>query len=299
MFEIKKQSISQLLQSTNIPEEIKESMKKAFENDDNIHQLMTQRSELSTAVYKLKSIRLLQEISTRNEYQMKLKKIEEQREQIKEEINEFNNEKVIKENAFKEQYQIVMKNVNIAKKEVEKLKRELELENQNKIKLTDWKRKHENKVSILEKKLKKLEKWSKFNPDKLMFELSTLQREIELKRKTKERAPELLEKTKNSINKELSRCKKQLKIHESLKNEYERLANVKPSQTIVDADFVQNENLEDLMEENKKLKEENEKLQQKLAELNLQIAAVSEITVGSKTKIGGLKLKASRLDGTL
>ena len=47
----------------------------------------------------------------------------------------------------------------------------------------------------------------------------------------------------------------------------------------------------------KQLQLQNEQLQQRLAELSLQIAAVSEITVGAKKGEGGIKVKASRLDG--
>jgi hypothetical protein len=46
-----------------------------------------------------------------------------------------------------------------------------------------------------------------------------------------------------------------------------------------------------------RLKEENEALQQKLAELSLQIAAISHITIGAARTESGIKIKASRLDG--
>jgi regulator of replication initiation timing len=57
------------------------------------------------------------------------------------------------------------------------------------------------------------------------------------------------------------------------------------------------EQMLEVIEENQRLREENEALQQKLAELSLQIAAVSQITVGGSREQGGLKVKASRLDG--
>ena len=292
MFEIKKQSISQLLRSQNLPEEVKDSMKQAFDFDDALHDLMEQKSELSSTVFKLKAMRLLQDFSVRSDFQAKLKKIEEQREMVKQENLEFSKERDVKEAALKQQYNTVMQSVRAAEKEVEKLRRELELENKNRNKLRDWRTKHEKKVTSLENKLKNLTEWSKYKPDKLIFELEKTEKEIERLKRAKERAPLLLEKTKATVEKELKRCQNQLKAQEAVKDDLEKAANASLiKQNLTFTNEMQNEDLIAVMEENQRLKEENESLQQRLAELSLQIAAVSQIN------IGGLKVKASRRDG--
>lgn len=163
-------------------------------------------------------MRLLQDFSVRSEFQVQLKKIEEQREAVKQENLEFSKERDVKEQALKQQYNTVMISVRSAEKEVEKLKRELELENQNKTKLRDWKANHEKKVSALERKLERLTEWSKYNPDKLLFELGKLDDEIARRRRAKERGPKLLEKTKTSVEKELQRAQSQLKFQENKKS---------------------------------------------------------------------------------
>ena len=68
-------------------------------------------------------------------------------------------------------------------------------------------------------------------------------------------------------------------------------------QTLTQSSETQNADLVAVMNENERLKEENEQLQQRLAELSLQIAAVSQITIGGRKNEAGIKLKASRLDG--
>ena len=290
MFEIKKQSISQLLRSQNLPDEVKDSMKQAFDFDDALHDLMETKSELSSTVFKLKAMRLLQDLAVRSDFQVKLKKIEEQREMVKQENNEFSKERDVKEAALKQQYTTVMQSVRAAEKEVEKLKRELELENKNRNKLREWRTKHEKRVAILEKKLQRLTEWSKYKPDKLIFQLDTIEKEIERRKRAKERGPALLEKTKVAVDKELKRCQMQLKAHENARDALERETNASAmKQTLTFSNEMQSQDLVAVMEENTQLKEENEQLQQKLAELSLQIAAVSEI------QVGGVKIKASRL----
>lgn len=298
MFEIKKQSISQLLRSQNLPEEVKDSMKQAFDFDDALHELMETKSELSSTVFKLGAMRLLQDFAVKSDFQVKLKKIEEQREMVKQENNEFSKERDVKEAALKQQYTTVMQSVRAAEKEVEKLKRELELENKNRNKLREWRAKHEKRVAVLEKKLKRLTEWSKYKPDKLIFELDTIEKEIERRKRAKERGPALLEKTKATVQKELKRCQYQLKVHETLKDDLEKATNASMmKQSLTFSNEMQTADLVAVMDENERLKEENEQLQQRLAELSLQIAAVSQITVGQRKETGGIKVKASRLDG--
>jgi hypothetical protein len=222
MFEIKKQSISQLLRSQNLPEEVKDSMKQAFDFDDALHALMETKSELSSTVFKLRAMRLLQDFAVRSDFQVRLKKIEEQREMVKQENNEFSRERDVKEAALKQQYTTVMQSVRAAEKEVEKLRRELDLENKNRNKLREWRAKHEKRVAVLEKKLKRLTEWSKYKPDKLIFELNNTEREIERRRRAKERGPGLLEKTKETVDRELKRCQQQLKVHEPMREELAR-----------------------------------------------------------------------------
>jgi hypothetical protein len=298
MFEIKKQSISQLLRSRNLPEEVKDSMKQAFDFDDALHELMETKSELSATVFKLRAMRLLQDFAVRSDFQVRLKKIEEQREMVKQENHEFSKERDVKEAALRLQYTTVMQGVRAAEKEVEKLRRELELENKNRNKLKEWRAKHEKKVAVLEKKLKRLTAWSKYKPEKLKFELATIEREIERRKLTKERGPELLEKTKEAVERELQRCHQQLHTHEALRDILAQTANTGAArQATSGSGGAQEEEIIEALEENQRLKEENEALQQRLAELSLQIATVSQITVGRAKVEGGLKIKASRLDG--
>ncbi|OHT15717.1 hypothetical protein TRFO_13881 [Tritrichomonas foetus] len=298
MFEIKKQSISQLLRSQNLPEEVKDSMKQAFDFDDALHELMETKSELSSTVFKLRAMRLLQDFAVRSDFQVRLKKIEEQREMVKQENNEFTKERDVKEAALKQQYTTVMQSVRSAEKEVEKLRRELELENKNRNKLREWRQKHEKRVSVLEKKLKRLTEWSKYKPDKLIFELDQIEKEIERRKRAKERGPALLEKTKTAVNKELKRCQYQLQVHEQMKADIEKESSASlAKQNLTFSNEMQNADLVAVMNENERLKEENEQLQQRLAELSLQIAAVSQITIGGRKNEAGLKVKASRLDG--
>jgi hypothetical protein len=298
MFEIKKQSISQLLRSQNLPEEVKDSMKQAFDFDDALHELMETKSELSSTVFKLRAMRLLQDFAVRSDFQVRLKKIEEQREMVKQENNEFSRERDVKETALRQQYATVMQSVRAAEKEVEKLRRELDLENKNRNKLREWRAKHEKKVAVLEKKLKRLTDWSKYKPDKLIFELTVVEREIERRRRSRERGPALLDKTKEAVDREMKRCQQQLKMHETIRDDIAKAATTSPArQSLTVASDTQDEELIEVMEENRQLKEETEALQQRLAELSLQIAAVSQITVGSRRSDGGLKIKASRLDG--
>lgn len=292
MFEIKKQSISQLLRSQNLPDEVKDSMKQAFDFDDALHELMETKSELSSTIFKLKAMRLLQDLSVRSDFQAKLKKIEEQRELVKQENSEFSKERDVKEAALKQQYTTVMQSVRAAEKEVEKLRRELELENKNRNKLREWRTKHEKRVSALEKKLERLTEWSKYKPDKLVFQLDAIEKEIERRKRAKERGPALLEKTKATVDKELKRCQHQLRLHENVRDELEKATTATTmKQTLQNASDVQSEDLAAVIQENNRLREENEQLQQRLAELSLQIASVSQITVG------GVKVKASRRDG--
>ncbi|EAX97756.1 hypothetical protein TVAG_080160 [Trichomonas vaginalis G3] len=291
MFEIKKQSISQLLRSQNLPDEVKDSMKQAFDFDDALHELMETKSELSSTVFKLKAMRLLQDLAVRSDFQVKLKKIEEQREMVKQENNEFSKERDVKEAALKQQYTTVMQSVRAAEKEVEKLRRELELENKNRSKLREWRTKHEKRVAVLEKKLQRLTEWSKYKPDKLIFQLDLIEKEIERRKRAKERGPALLEKTKQTVDRELKRCQAQLKAQENAREALEKETNASAmKQNLTFSNEIQSQDLVAVMEENSKLKEENEQLQQRLAELSLQIAAVSQIN------IGGIKIKASRLD---
>jgi mevalonate kinase len=143
-----------------------------------------------------------------------------------------------------------------------------------------------------------LQEWSKYKPDKLIFELNSTENEIERLRRQKERGPALLEKTKETVGRELKRCQQQLKVHETMRSELAKAATASVAkQTLTATAEAQDEQLIEVMEENQRLKEENETLQQRLAELSLQIAAVSQITVGGAKPEGGLKVKASRLDG--
>lgn len=292
MFEIKKQSISQLLRSQNLPDEVKDSMRQAFDFDDKLHELMETRGELSSAVFKLRAMRLLQDFSVRSDFQVKLKQIEEQREAVKQENAEFVRERDVKEAALKQQYSSVMQSVRSAEREAERLRRELELENKNRAKLREWRTKHEKRVAGLEKKLARLTEWSKYEPDRLLFELDKTQTEIDRLKRSKERAPEILERTKAAVDRELKRAKQQLRAQKAANESLERVANTTMArQTMASTSEVQSEDLVAVMEENSRLKEENEQLQQRLAELSLQMASVSEI------RVGGLKLKASRRDG--
>lgn len=298
MFEIKKQSISQLLRSQNLPEEVKDSMKQAFDFDDALHELMETKSELSSTVFKLRAMRLLRDFAVRSDFQVRLKKIEEQREMVKQENNEFSRERDVKEAALKQQYTTVMQSVRAAEKEVEKLRRELLLENLNRDKLREWRAKHEKRVAVLEKKLERLRKWSKYKPDKLIFELAKVEKEIERRRRAKERVPALLEKTKATVDGELNRRQRELRKHETRRSTIEKATNASlMQQNMSMTGEMRDDDLAVIMGENARLKGENEALQQRLAELSLQIAAVSQITVGGASGEGGIKVKASRLDG--
>jgi regulator of replication initiation timing len=100
------------------------------------------------------------------------------------------------------------------------------------------------------------------------------------------------------MSKELQRCQYQLKVHESLMAELGKEANASlAQQSIATASETENEDLMAVIEENDRLKDENVTLQQRLAELSLQVAAVSQVTVGATRDGGGIKVKASRLDG--
>lgn len=159
------------------------------------------------------------------------------------------------------------------------------------MKLRDWRTKHEKRVTYLEKKLTRLQEWSKYKPDKLLFELQKLEDEIARRKRALERGPGLLEKTKVSVDRELKRAQTQLKIQEHKKVELEKSLETQAQNRNLDLTReVEDEDLIAVMEENQRLRDENDALQQRLAELSLQMAAVSE------TVINGRKIKASRLD---
>jgi chromosome segregation ATPase len=242
-------------------------------------------------------MRLLQDFAVRSEFQVRLKKIEEQREMVKQENSEFSKERDVKEAALKQQQMTVNQSVRAAEKELEKLRRELDLENKNRNKLREWRSKHDKRVAVLEKRLKRLTEWSKYKPDKLIFELNMVEQEIERRKRAKERGPALLEKTRATVGRELKRCQQQLKTHEAMRDDLAKAAAASQTkQSLTPQTESPDEQILEVIDENQRLKEENEALQQKLAELSLQIAAVSQITVGQTRADGGIKVKASRLD---
>lgn len=220
LHDIRKEALMKMVKSGSAPIELKRMTLKMAHTEDTIEDLTIENSELKRALLKVRTMNNIKDLNIRMSYDKRLKAMQAgQLETSKELYNE-------KAETHKKLEMISSRldetNVLLAAAESERdrVKKELDLAHKNKQTLLTWKVAKTQLLSELEARVKKYEKWSHVDVDKLQLELE--RKETELKALQSQDPAELARHRAmidSSVRKEAEKLRRMLASEQRLKLE--------------------------------------------------------------------------------
>ena len=169
--EIKKEAMMKVVKSASAPIELKRMTLKMAHTEDTIEDLTIENSELKRALLKVRTMNSVKDMSIKKSYDKRLNKMEAEKLASHTSLMQDKEDKT-KQMAILEQ-RLNDTNLSLASAESErdKLRKELDLANRNKQSLLTWKVAKTQLLAELEGRVKKYEKWSHHDVDKLLLDI--------------------------------------------------------------------------------------------------------------------------------
>jgi len=220
LHEIRKDALMKMVHSTTAPEELKKVTRNMAEQEDKIEELTTENAQLKRALLKLRTWNQMKDVNQKATFDKQLTKVELEKQHANKELYLSRDEVEQKMAMLHKQLSETQSSLLAAEIERDKLRKELELAVRNKQTLLQWKVAKAMLLEELEMKVRKFERWSHIDVDKLLIELERKDTELKQIQTTNTEAVrrhQQLVETKAS--KDIKRLRAQILHEQRMKNE--------------------------------------------------------------------------------
>eukprot|EP01012_Entosiphon_sulcatum_P031854 TRINITY_DN40584_c0_g1_i1.p1 TRINITY_DN40584_c0_g1~~TRINITY_DN40584_c0_g1_i1.p1 ORF type:complete len:2384 (-),score=596.24 TRINITY_DN40584_c0_g1_i1:67-7218(-) len=233
--EIKKGAMLQIGRSDVAPLHMKRQALRIAITDDEINKLKDENTELQLTITKLKLWHEMKIMNLRAMYEKKLAQAEQEKEESSSKY--WGNKKAIeeKEELMKQQLAHTQNMLSQTEMEVEQLRKDLQLQLKNKKDLVSWKVMHSKMMDDMNKKVKKYEKWSQYDMDKLLLDLEKKKAEVEAQKSQAVDAQTVQQMKSIEVqkDKEIQRLRAQLQKESRLKTKaFQKLDHLRMSGSV-------------------------------------------------------------------
>uniref|UniRef100_A0A7S4NV28 Uncharacterized protein n=1 Tax=Guillardia theta TaxID=55529 RepID=A0A7S4NV28_GUITH len=179
LHDIKKEAMIKFAKTGSAPIELKRMTLKMAHTEDTIEDLTIENSELKRALLKVRTMNSVKDLSIRMSYDKRLQVMQTEKLEASRELYQDKAETQKQMEVMQTRLQETNLALAAAEAERDKLRKELDLANRNKQSLLTWKVAKSQQLADLEAKVKKYEKWSGHDVDKLLLDIE--RKEAELK----------------------------------------------------------------------------------------------------------------------
>jgi chromosome segregation ATPase len=213
LHEIRKEALMKIVKQGSAPIELKRMTLKMAHTEDTIEDLTIENSELKRALLKVRTMNTIKDMSSKVSYDKRLKNVEAEREQASRQLYQDKTETQKQLTILQSRLHETNSALTAAESERDKLRKELDLANRNKQSLLTWKVAKTQLLADMESRVKKYEKWSHHDVDKLLLDIEKKDAEI---RHLNAQDPDSLRRHRNlmdsSARKELDKLRRQLQV---------------------------------------------------------------------------------------
>ena len=178
LHDIRKEALMKMVKSGSAPIELKRMTLKMAHTEDTIEDLTIENSELKRALLKVRTMNNVKDLSIRMSYDKRLKAMQSGQLETSKELYNEKAETHKKLEMISSRLEETNTLLAAAESERDRLKKELDLAHKNKQTLLTWKVAKTQLLSELEARVKKYEKWSHVDVDKLQLELERKETEL-------------------------------------------------------------------------------------------------------------------------
>eukprot|EP00163_Fabomonas_tropica_P027994 TRINITY_DN5572_c0_g1_i1.p1 TRINITY_DN5572_c0_g1~~TRINITY_DN5572_c0_g1_i1.p1 ORF type:complete len:2221 (+),score=691.16 TRINITY_DN5572_c0_g1_i1:420-7082(+) len=219
LFDVKKEALMKMVEAGSAPLELKRKTWKIARMEDAQNQLKEENTELKKTILKLRTIHQMRDIATRATYEKKMRGLNEEKTIVHKSLWGNREETEQREIILRQQLLQTQNALTNAELELGQLRKDLELQNRNKAALVQWKVAKSQQLAELESKVKKYERWSSVDVDKLLSDLSKKEDDIKALSGLEKRAGKQSELQKNKNEKEIKRLTQALSHERRLKEQ--------------------------------------------------------------------------------
>jgi len=178
LHDIKKEAMIKFAKTGSAPIELKRMTLKMAHTEDTIEDLTIENSELKRALLKVRTMNSVKDLSIRMGYDKKLQALQTEKLEASRELYQDRAETQKQMEIMQTRLQETNLALAAAEAERDKLRKELDLANRNKQSLLTWKVAKSQQLADLEAKVKKYEKWSNHDVDKLLLDIERKESEL-------------------------------------------------------------------------------------------------------------------------
>mmetsp|Transcript_13593 Transcript_13593/g.24229 ORF Transcript_13593/g.24229 Transcript_13593/m.24229 type:complete len:2316 (-) Transcript_13593:702-7649(-) len=177
--DIKRSAFLQIGKSDVAPLHMKRQALRIAITEDEINKLKDDNAQLTLTVTKLKLWHEMKLMNLVSMYEKKLAQAEQEKEESSSQY--WGNQKTIeeKEELLRQQLAQTQNSLSQCEMEVEQLRKDLQLQLKNKKDLVTWKVTHSKTLEEMTKKIKKYEKWSQYDMDKVLLEMEKKKADVQ------------------------------------------------------------------------------------------------------------------------
>jgi hypothetical protein len=169
--EIKKEAMMKVVKSSSAPIELKRMTLKMAHTEDTIEDLTIENSELKRALLKVRTMNSIKDMSIKKSYDKRLNRMEAEKLESHTALMRDKEDKTKQMAVLEQRLNDTNLALAAAESERDKLRKELDLANRNKQALLTWKVAKTQLLAELEGRVKKYEKWSHHDVDKLLLDI--------------------------------------------------------------------------------------------------------------------------------
>eukprot|EP00762_Andalucia_godoyi_P002578 ANDGO_03363.mRNA.1 hypothetical protein AMSG_04194 len=171
LMEVKKEAMLKMVESENAPLELKRKALKIARFDDEISRVKEENMEMKKTIMKMSLFALLRQATIKSRFERVVRKEVHEREKMQREYW-ANRERVEeRETILRQQLVATQSALHSAEVELEQLRKDLNMQMKNKQQLVHWKVRNAQVLTDLEEKVKRYERWSHIDVDKLLIEI--------------------------------------------------------------------------------------------------------------------------------
>jgi hypothetical protein len=178
-----------------------------------------ENTELRKTILKLRTIHQMRDIATRATYEKRLRKLTVESASVHKDLWGTREDTEKKEMLLRRELLNANTMLTAANMELDQMRKDLELQTKNKAALVQWKVAKSAQLAELEAKVKKYERWSSVDVDKLLTELGRKDNEIRNLSGLESRANRQAELNEANQTRELKRLKRNLAQEKKLKEQ--------------------------------------------------------------------------------
>lgn len=219
LHEVRREALMKKVSDGSAPLELKRKTWRIARMEDEQNKLKEENTELRKTILKLRTIHQMRDIATRATYEKRLRKLTAESAGVHKDLwgNKEDNEK--KELLLRRELLTANTHLTAANMELDQLRKDLELQNKNKAALVQWKVSKSQQLTELEGKVKKYERWSSVDVDKLLAELGRKDNEIRNLSSLESRAQRQADLNDSNRLREMKRLKQALAQERKLKEQ--------------------------------------------------------------------------------